>query len=202
MSLNIFGEKIIIASHNQGKISEFRDLFVGYDIDLASSIDFNVPEPEENGNTFSENALIKAEETMLSTGYISLSDDSGLCVDALNGDPGIYSARWAGENRDFSNAMDLIKNNLDKLGINNSNANFTCSLAIVWPNGNHRIYEGNVYGSLSFPPKGKNGFGYDPIFVPDGHELTFGEMDTDFKHSISHSAEAFNLLKSELLNDR
>ncbi len=202
MSLNIFGEKIIIASHNQGKISEFRDLFVGYDIDLASSIDFNVPEPEENGNTFSENALIKAEETMLSTGYISLSDDSGLCVEALNWGPGIYSARWAGKDRDFSKAMNLIKNNLDKLGIDSSKANFTCSLAIVWPNGDHRVYEGSVYGSLSFPPKGKNGFGYDPIFVPDGHRLTFGEMDPDFKHSISHRAEAFNLLKSELLNDK
>ena len=95
MSLKIFGKKIIIASHNLGKISEFRDLFIGYDIDLTSSVDFNIPEPEENGSTFSENALIKAKETMLSTGYISLSDDSGICVEALNGDPGIYSARWA-----------------------------------------------------------------------------------------------------------
>ena len=137
---------------------------------------------------------------MLGSKKISISDDSGLCVDCLNGEPGIYSARWAGPNKDFSVAMEKIHEKLFEMRSKNTNAHFFCALAVVWPNGEYKVYEGAVHGSLSFPPKGNLGFGYDPIFIPKGFDISFGEMEPLKKHSMSHRAIAFNKLKSELLN--
>ena len=202
MSLGILDEEIVIASHNSGKIKEFRDLFKKYKIKIKSASDFNIVEPEETGSTFSDNALIKARETTKGSGQVSIADDSGLCVNALDGDPGIYSARWAGEDKNFSRAIDIIKDKLESKKVKKTKAHFVCSLAVVWPNQQYKVYEGKVYGKISFPPRGNNGFGYDPIFIPNGYKITFGEMDPSEKHSISHRANAFNLLKLELLNDR
>ena len=172
MVSKILDGEIVIASHNKGKITEFSDLFKDYNLNLSSSSDYNIEEPEENGSSFAENALIKAKATMLGSKKISISDDSGLCVDCLNGEPGIYSARWAGRNKDFSVAMEKINKKLFEMDSENTNAHFFCALAVVWPNGEYKVYEGAVHGSLSFPPKGNLGFGYDPIFIPTGFDIS------------------------------
>ena len=200
MVSKILDGEIVIASHNKGKITEFSDLFKDYNLNLSSSSDYNIEEPEENGSSFAENALIKAKATMLGSKKIAISDDSGLCVDCLNGEPGIYSARWAGRNKDFSVAMEKINKKLLEIDPENTNAYFFCALAVVWPNGEYKVYEGVVHGSLSFPPKGNLGFGYDPIFIPTGFDISFGEMEPLKKHSISHRAIAFDKLKKELLD--
>jgi len=200
MVSKILDSEIVIASHNKGKIIEFSDLFKDYNLNLSSSADYNIEEPEENGSSFVDNSLIKAKATMLGSGKISISDDSGLCVDCLNGEPGIYSARWAGPNKNFSMAMEKINEKLSEMDSKNTNAHFFCALAVVWPNGKHKVYEGAVHGSLRFPPKGNLGFGYDPIFIPKGFDISFGEMEPLKKHSMSHRAIAFNKLKSELLD--
>ena len=201
MVSKILDDEIVIASHNKGKISEFSDLFKDYNLNLSSSSDYNIEEPEENGSSFTENALIKAKATMLGSEKISISDDSGLCVDCLNGEPGIYSARWAGPNKDFSAAMEKINKKLFEMDSENTNAYFFCALAVVWPNEEYKVYEGAVHGSLSFPPRGNLGFGYDPIFIPTGFDISFGEMEPLKKHSISHRAIAFDKLKKELLDE-
>ena len=201
MVSKILDGEIVIASHNKGKIVEFSDLFKDYDLNLSSSADYDIAEPEENGSSFADNALIKAKTTMLGSGKISISDDSGLCVDCLNGEPGIYSARWAGPNKDFSMAMEKINEKLSEISSENTNAHFFCALAVVWPNGEYKLYEGAVHGSLRFPPRGNLGFGYDPIFIPKGFDISFGEMEPLKKHSMSHRAIAFNKLKSELLDE-
>ncbi len=201
MVSKILDGEIVLASYNKGKIVEFSDLFKDYNLNLSSSADYNIEEPEENGSSFADNALIKAKTTMLGSGKISISDDSGLCVDCLNGEPGIYSARWAGPNKDFSMAMEKINEKLFEMRSENTNAHFFCALAVVWPNGKYKAYEGAVHGSLSFPPKGNLGFGYDPIFIPTGFDISFGEMEPSKKHSMSHRAIAFNKLKSELLDE-
>ena len=201
MVSKILDGEIVIASHNKGKITEFSDLFKDYNLNLSSSSDYNIEEPEENGSSFAENALIKAKATMFGSKKIAISDDSGLCVDCLNGEPGIYSARWAGRNKDFSVAMEKINKKLLEIDPENLNAHFFCALAVVWPNGEYKVYEGAVNGSLSFPPKGNLGFGYDPIFIPTGFDISFGEMEPLKKHSISHRAIAFDKLKKELLDE-
>ena len=200
MVSKILDGEIVIASHNKGKITEFSDLFKDYNLNLSSSSDYNIEEPEENGSSFAENALIKAKATMFGSKKIAISDDSGLCVDCLNGEPGIYSARWAGRNKDFSVAMEKINKKLLEIDPENLNAHFFCALAVEWPNGEYKFYEGAVHGSLSFPPKGNLGFGYDPIFIPTGFDISFGEMEPLKKHSISHRAIAFDKLKKELLD--
>ena len=201
MALKILDGEIVIASHNKGKITEFSDLFKDYKLKLFSSADYNIEEPEENGSSFADNALIKAKATMLGSGKISISDDSGLCIDCLNGEPGIYSARWAGPNKDFSVAMEKVNEKLFEMDSKNTNAHFFCALAVVWPNGEYKLYEGAVHGNLRFPPRGNLGFGYDPIFIPKGFDISFGEMEPLKKHSMSHRAIAFNKLKSELLDE-
>ena len=201
MALKILDGEIVIASHNKGKITEFSDLFKDYKLKLFSSADYNIEEPEENGSSFADNALIKAKATMLGSGKISISDDSGLCIDCLNGEPGIYSARWAGPNKDFSVAMEKVNEKLFEMDSKNTNAHFFCALAVVWPNGEYKLYEGAVHGSLRFPPRWNLGFGYDPIFIPKGFDISFGEMEPLKKHSMSHRAIAFNKLKSELLDE-
>ena len=201
MVSKLLDDEIVIASHNKGKIVEFADLFKDYKLNLSSSADYNIEEPEENGSSFAANALIKARTTMIGSGKIAISDDSGLCVDSLNGEPGIYSARWAGPKKDFAMAMAKIKEKLLELDTENTNEHFFCALAVVWPSEEYKVYEGAVHGNLNFPPRGNLGFGYDPIFIPTGFDISFGEMEPAKKHSMSHRAVAFDKLKKELLDE-
>jgi XTP/dITP diphosphohydrolase len=188
------GDKLVLASHNKGKLAEFRDLLAPYGVEVVSAGDLGVPEPEETGETFEENARLKAIVSTFATGLPALADDSGLEVEALGGAPGIYSARWAGEGRDFSAAMARVEKELGEkgaLGGSEPRANFICVLCLATPDGEIEVFEGKVHGHLTFPARGVNGFGYDPIFVADGQAQTFGEMQPDAKHAISHRAEAF-----------
>ncbi len=187
------GDQLVLASHNTGKIAEFRDLLQPAGIELLSAGGLGVTEPEETGETFEANARLKAEATALATGLPALADDSGLEVEALGGAPGVYSARWAGETRDFYAAMARVEKELRAKGALEPppRANFTCILCLAMPDGETEVYKGQVFGHLTFPPRGTNGFGYDPIFVPDGRSVTFGEMDPEEKHRISHRAVAF-----------
>ena len=202
MNRKINGHKLIIASHNQGKVSEIKDLLSRYEVDVSSSENFGMKEPEENGDSFEENALIKASETANFCGQIALSDDSGLCVDDLDGDPGIFSARWAGPKKDFLKASTDIEKKLKEIGSSNYSAYFICVLAVCWPDGESRIFKGKINGNLNFPPKGNLGFGYDPIFIPRNYDITFGEMDPIIKHKISHRSVAFDLFSRELLVEK
>jgi len=202
MNRKINGHKLIIASHNQGKVSEIKNLLSRYEVEVNSSEDFGMKEPEENGDSFEENALIKASETANFCGQIALSDDSGLCVDDLDGDPGIFSARWAGPKKDFLKASKDIEKKLIEIGSSNYSAYFICVLAVCWPDGESRIFKGKINGNLNFPPKGNLGFGYDPIFIPRNYDITFGEMDPIIKHKISHRSVAFDLFSRELLIEK
>ena len=194
----LIGKKLVIASHNQGKVREIADLLAPYGIDVSTSSDFNVTEPEETEDTFVGNALLKARITAEATGLPSLADDSGLVVAGLGDQPGVYSARWAEQTdgtRDFKAAMNRVER---ELGDNpNRDAYFVCVLALAWPDGRSDTFEGRVYGQLTFPARGDNGFGYDPIFIPNGYEMTFGEMDPSEKKAISHRAKAFDLFVSK-----
>ncbi|MGF1620730.1 MAG: RdgB/HAM1 family non-canonical purine NTP pyrophosphatase [Rhodomicrobiaceae bacterium] len=187
------GDRLVLASHNKGKIAEFRDLLEPLGIGLVSAGELGVEEPEETGDTFAANARLKADATAKATGLPALADDSGIEIDALGGAPGIYSARWAGETRDFRAAMTRVENELrEKDALSPApRANFVCVLCLATPSGKAEFYEGRVHGHLTFPPRGTQGFGYDPIFVPDGHSITFGEMASAEKHRISHRAIAF-----------
>ncbi|MES2057019.1 MAG: RdgB/HAM1 family non-canonical purine NTP pyrophosphatase [Pseudomonadota bacterium] len=192
--------KLIIASHNEGKIREIRDLLGPYGIEPVSAAELDLPEPEETGTTFVANAELKALQAADLSGLPALADDSGLCVDALNGEPGIFSARWAGESRDFGLAMQLVNDRLDALEPDVSrDAHFVCALALAWPDGHVEWFEGRVEGSLVWPPRGQNGFGYDAMFLPDGGTETFGEIAPDAKHAISHRADAFRQLVTAVL---
>ena len=186
---------LIAATHNKGKVKELKDLFEPLGFNVTSAIDLDLPEPEETEKTFVGNAILKANAAALATGKPALADDSGLAVTALDGAPGIYSARWAGEPRDFGFAMTRVKEELESKGVTDYSAKFVCVLAICWPDGHSEAFEGEVHGHLEFPPRGDKGFGYDPIFVADGETITFGEMDPARKHAMSHRADAFNKLK-------
>jgi XTP/dITP diphosphohydrolase len=195
------GDRLVIASHNKGKVAEFRDLLAPMQITLLSSGELGVEEPEETGDSFAANAELKAVATAKATGLPSLADDSGIEIEALGGAPGIYSARWAGETRDFGAAMRRVEEELRAKGALNPplRANFTCVLCLALPTGETEMFEGKVYGHLTFPPHGAKGFGYDPIFIPDGHRITFGEMQPADKHRISHRAVAFEAFAKALL---
>jgi XTP/dITP diphosphohydrolase len=189
---------LVIATHNQGKLREIKALVAPFGIECVSAADLDLPEPEETGTSFVANAELKALTAADLSGLPALSDDSGLSVDALNGDPGIHSARWA-ENeqghRDFGRAMEKVEAALAAAGPEaGRDAHFTCALSLAWPDGHVESFEGKVFGHLVWPPRGGNGFGYDPMFVPHGHELTFGEMEPEAKHAMSHRAKAFELL--------
>ena len=195
MNKNIFdGNKLIIASHNKGKIKEIKILLEPLKIEVLSAHDFNLKEPIENGSSFEENALIKSSYVSKSTGIPSISDDSGICFSDLNNEPGIYSARWAGNDKNFKLAMTKINNSIKKIKKPSYNCFFVCALSLCWPNGNNINVSGKVNGKFSWPPKGNYGFGYDPIFRPLEYDKTFGEMKPEFKHSISHRALAFKKL--------
>jgi XTP/dITP diphosphohydrolase len=207
--------RLVIASHNEGKVREIRDLLGPYGIEPVSAAELDLPEPDETGTTFIDNADLKARQAADLSGLPALADDSGLCVEALGNRPGIFSARWAvvdgtiapdagpGEvqgKRDFGHAMQRVQDELAALEPETSrNAHFVCALALVWPDGRSEWFEGRVEGTLVWPPRGDKGFGYDPMFQPAGHDVTFGEMDPDEKHRISHRADAFRKLVAALL---
>lgn len=187
--------KIVVASHNEGKVREIRDLLLPFGFETLSAGDLDLPEPEETETTFAGNARLKARAAMEATGLPALSDDSGLDVTALDGQPGIYAARWAelpdaeGGGRDFDMAMWHVH---DKLGdATDRSARFICALCLAFPNGEDRVYEGKVEGDITWPPRGDKGFGYDPIFKAKGDRLTFAEIEPDEKHAKSHRAAAF-----------
>ena len=197
------GDKLVIATHNPGKLREIAALMEPLGITCVSAKDLDLPEPEEIGNTFVDNADLKAREAADLSGLPALADDSGLCVDALQGSPGIFSARWAEDeqgNRDWRRAMERVWREIEGAGPEaGHDAHFACALAIAWPNdGQAENFEGRVDGSLTWPPRGANGFGYDPMFVANGHKVTFGEMDPAEKHAISHRADAFRKLVKAL----
>ena len=182
------GSALLVASHNQGKVQEIADLLSPFGILVRGAAELGLAEPEETGATFAENALLKARAAAEASRLMALADDSGLCVTALDGAPGIHSARWAGPNRDFAFAMARVER---ELGTKDRSARFVCTLALAAPSGEAEIFEGDVRGQLVFPPRGTNGFGYDPIFVADRMNRTFGEIDPAQKHAISHRARAF-----------
>lgn len=190
--------KVVIATHNPGKLAEMRDLLAPYGIETVSAGELKLPEPEETGKTFAENARIKAAAASQRSGLPAFADDSGLCVEALGGAPGIHSARWAGPSKDFTGAMSNIWRLLHEKQTSDYRAYFVAALCLAWPDGHVEDFEARVDGTLVFPPRGTAGFGYDPIFLPDGHSRTFGEMSADEKHGLpprgkglSHRARAF-----------
>ncbi len=193
-------ERLILATHNQGKVREFDKMLAGLAGRIEGAAEHNLPEPEETETTFEGNALLKARAAMTATGLPALSDDSGLTVEALDGAPGIYSARWAGPEKDFDMAMQRI---YDELGgdIEGKKAAFVAVLALAFPDGTEQTFEGRVDGTLSWPARGENGFGYDPIFVPDGFDITFAEFDPADKNAMSHRARAVEKLKAYLSNE-
>jgi XTP/dITP diphosphohydrolase len=202
------GTRLVVASHNAGKVREIRELVAPHGLAVVSAGELGLAEPEETGATFAANAELKAVAAARGSGLPALSDDSGLEVEALGGAPGIYSARWAGEAKDFAVAMRRVAEevrgrggwgDLDGPG---PRANFTCALCLARPDGATELFEGKVYGHLVWPPRGGRGFGYDPMFVADGQRLTFGEMEPDAKHAISHRARAFALFARACLGDQ
>lgn len=189
---------LIAATHNKGKVKELKALFEPLGFTVTSAIELDLEEPEETEKTFAGNAALKALAAARTTGKPALSDDSGLEVFALDGQPGIYSARWAGEPRSFENAMKRVEDELKAKNTDDYSARFVCALAIGWPDGHSEIFKGEVRGHLEFPARGDQGFGYDPIFVANGETITFGEMAPDKKHAMSHRADAFVKLKTML----
>ena len=210
-SAKLASGRLVIASHNAGKVREIAALLAPYGINVASAAELDLPEPEETGTTFVANAELKARAAADLSGLVALADDSGLCVDALGGAPGIFSARWgladpgiagveaapAFEGRDFGLAMERVERGLAALpaGVSRS-AHFVCALALAWPDGHVEWFEGRVDGALVWPPRGDRGHGYDPMFAPDGSAQTFGELGDDVKNEISHRADAFRQLVS------
>jgi XTP/dITP diphosphohydrolase len=195
MTARLAGGTLVIASHNPGKLREIADLLEPFGITVTSAGDLGLAEPEETGATFAENAALKARAATRGAGRPALADDSGLAVHALGGEPGIHSARWAGPDKDFGVAMARVERELAAArargGAADRRAAFVCVLCLAWPAGAQETFEGRVEGRLTWPPRGRCGFGYDPIFVPVGFEITFGEMEPAEKHKISHRARAF-----------
>ena len=191
--------RLVIASHNPGKVREIEALLGPHGIEPISAASLDLPEPEETGTTFVMNAELKARAAADFSGLPALADDSGLCVQALGGDPGLFSARWAGVAKDFALAMRLIENKLSGVPDAPRDAHFVCALALAWPDGHVEWFEGRVDGTLVWPPRGDKGFGYDPMFLADGEQETFGEMDRGRKHAISHRADAFLQLVAAVL---
>lgn len=184
--------RLVIASHNAGKVREIDDLIRPFGLEAVSAGALGLPEPEETGTTFLANARLKAHAAATASGLPALADDSGLAVDALDGAPGLYSARWAGPARDFAIAMARVWSELEARNAPEPRtAHFVCALALAWPDGHDEAFEGRVDGRIVWPPRGTAGFGYDPVFEPVGHALTFGQMDPDAKHAMSHRARAF-----------
>lgn len=191
MARRLSNTRLVVASHNPGKVREISELIAPWNLHAVSAGELKLPEPEETETTFVGNALLKARAAALGSGLPALADDSGLCVEALGGDPGVYSARWAGSDKNFARAMEEVHRRLQALPGASTAAWFVCVLALAWPDGEEVAFEGRVDGNIVWPARGTRGFGYDPIFVPEGHQLTFGEMDPAAKHAMSHRARAF-----------
>ncbi len=199
MSRRLPPGQLVIATHNAGKLREIGALIAPYGMEPVSAGDLGLPEPEETGTTFAENALLKARSAAQGAGLPALADDSGLCVAALGGRPGVHTADWAerqafegSPGRDWYMAMGKVEGMLAALGPDvDRSAYFTCTLALVWPDGHEALFEGRVHGSLTWPPRGTLGFGYDPVFVATGMDRTYAEIDPEQKHAISHRADAF-----------
>jgi XTP/dITP diphosphohydrolase len=200
------GTRLVVASHNPGKVREILELVAPHGLSVVSAGELGLPEPEETGATFAENARLKALAAAQGAGLPALADDSGIEVEALGGAPGIYSARWAGPAKDFRVAMQRVADELRALDawtrVGGPRANFAAALCLAWPDGEAAIFEGKVWGHLVWPPRGSKGFGYDPMFVAEGHALTFGEMEPDAKHAISHRARAFQQFANACLGSR
>ena len=190
------GDTLVVASHNPGKVREIMELLAPYRLHVIGAKDLELEEPEETEDSFAGNAALKARFVAERCGHIALADDSGLSVAALDGAPGIYSARWAGPDKDFAAAMARVERALREKGATDLSAKFVCALALAQPHEEPKIFQGEVHGHLVFPGRGTNGFGYDPIFVADGMSETFGEMVPAAKHDMSHRARAFALLKA------
>lgn len=207
--LRPLGSRLVIATHNAGKLVEMRDLLAPYGIEAVSAGELGLPEPAETGHMFAENAAIKARAAAKASGLPAFADDSGLCVDALDGAPGLFTADWAGQPRDFGRAMQRVRDELVRRGVEpfGARAHFVSALVLAWPDGHEELFEGRVFGTLVWPPRGARGFGYDPIFQPDGHDRTFGEMSREEKHGLpedageglSHRARAFRKLAAACL---
>jgi len=185
---------IVLASHNPGKVREIQELLEPFGLNVCSASQLHLEEPEETEPTFEGNALIKARAAAKASGLPSIADDSGFCVDALGGDPGIYSARWAGPDKNFLTAMQKVWAKMNERDVQQSCARFVCVLAVCDQRGNEHVFRGEALGNVVWPPRGNNGFGYDPMFIPQGGQLTYGEMDPQVKHAQSHRAKAFSLL--------
>ena len=192
---SLIDRKIVIASHNNGKVRELKKILDPFKLDILTNKELGLFEPKEDGETFKENALIKSLFAAKNSGFVALSDDSGICIDALNGRPGIHSARITGKDKNFKKAMEKlyyeIKNKADK------SCKFVCALSLCWPNGFNITVSGEIHGNYVWPPRGDLGFGYDPIFLPNGFNKTFGEMKPSEKHSISHREVAFQKLTNK-----
>lgn len=213
-------DTLLLATHNSGKLAEMRELCAPYGLNVTSAAEHNLPEPPEDGTTFEENAYTKAFAAAQATGMVALSDDSGLCVDALNGDPGVYTADWAekadGSGRDFALAMEKVERALNEVGLDPSQeearkGSFNATLCLCWPDGHAEYFKGIAPGTLIWPPRGEQGHGYDPVFRPDGHTRTFGEMSAQEKHGwlpgrdqppLSHRAKAFKAFADIMLSGR
>lgn len=203
--------RLVVASHNKGKIREINELLKPYGFEVVSAGELDLPEPEETGLTFEANAELKAVAASSASGLPSLADDSGFCVEALNGDPGIFSARWAGPDKDFALAMRNVEEKMQAVGAtapHQRKGSFVAVLCLSWPDGHKELFRGEVAGDIVWPPRGTQGFGYDPVFQPEGHERTFGEMSSDEKHgwsretqALSHRARAFQLFSKACLGD-
>jgi XTP/dITP diphosphohydrolase len=207
--------KVVVATHNPGKLREMRELLAPYGVEAVSAAELGLAEPDETGTMFSENAAIKAHAAARAAGLPAFADDSGLCVAALDGAPGLFSARWAGAGKDFSAAMERVERELRRRGATEPGerrAHFVSALVLAWPDGHEELFEGRVHGTLVWPPRGQRGFGYDPMFQPDGHAMTFGEISAEEKHGISwtggrgealsHRARAFVRLAAACLPPR
>lgn len=197
MNRKFLDKKLLLASNNNGKILEIKELLLPYNITISSASDFKITEPEETGLTFADNAKLKAGYYGKIQNTPSLADDSGISIEKLDGFPGIYSARIAGENKDFTSAFKIIEKKLLEKGLNSSPAFFTCCLALWWPDGHFEVFEGKLNGEISFPARGSHGFGYGPIFIPNGYDKTLSQITNEEKNKISHRAQAFkNMIKT------
>ncbi|KKC37734.1 NTP phosphatase [Devosia epidermidihirudinis] len=195
------GDRLVLASHNKGKLVEFQELFEPFGLEIVSAAELGLPEPEETGTTFAENARLKAHAAAQASGMLALSDDSGLCVDALGGDPGVYTADWAGVPRNFDHAMKRVEDALQAANATSPSqrhGSFNATLCLAHPDGRDELYVGKCEGTLVWPPRGERGHGYDPVFMPNGYDITFGQMPAEMKHSwepgkegLSHRARAF-----------
>ncbi|MGE3709144.1 MAG: RdgB/HAM1 family non-canonical purine NTP pyrophosphatase [Hyphomicrobiaceae bacterium] len=199
------GARIVVASHNAGKVREIADLVAPFGLAAVSAGELGLPEPEETETTFAGNARLKALAAATAAGLPALADDSGLEVETLDGAPGVHSARWAGESRDFDFAMRKVHDEIERRDgwtANGPVADFICVLCLAWPDRETQSFEGKVFGHLVWPPRGRNGFGYDPMFIPDEGSQTFGEMEPAAKHAVSHRARAFSRFRASLLSSR